>query len=50
MQGATRRPFEPLAEGTLKARERRGRNAEEAHPLVDTGQLRNSVNYAVREK
>jgi hypothetical protein len=59
-------PFEPLAESTLKARARRGRQGaqeeldrreagedpgvELARPLNDSGQLRGAVNYAVREK
>ena len=59
-------PFEALAESTLKARARRGRKGaqeeldrrdageqpgtESARPLVDTGQLRNAVNYVIREK
>lgn len=59
-------PFEPLSESTLKARARRGRKGaqeeldrreagedpgvESARPLVDTGQLRNAVNYAIRNK
>jgi hypothetical protein len=59
-------PFEPLAESTLKARAARGRKGaqeeldrreageepgvELARPLVDTGQLRSAVNYAVRNK
>lgn len=41
-------PFKPLAPGTLAARKRRGRTGEK--PLQDTGQLRNSLNYVVREK
>lgn len=59
-------PFDPLSEATLKARAARGRKGageeldrraagedpgvELARPLVDTGQLRNAVEYAVREK
>jgi hypothetical protein len=43
-------PFDPLAESTLKARAASGKSIEEAHPLVDSGQLRNAVNYVVREK
>ncbi len=38
----------PLAPETLKARKRRGRTGEK--PLVDTGQLRNSISYVVKEK
>ena len=57
--------FDPLSEATLKARARRGRKGakkelarraagedpgtEFARPLVDTGQLRNSVTYVVRK-
>jgi hypothetical protein len=59
-------PFEPLAESTLKARARRGRQGaqdeldrraageepgtESARPLNDTAQMRNAVDYALREK
>jgi len=59
-------PFEPLADSTLEARAARGRkgaqaeldrreNGEDpgvdlARPLNDTGQMRNAVNYALREK
>lgn len=38
----------PLAPSTLAARRRRGRKGEK--PLVDTGQLRNSINYVIRTK
>ncbi|MFJ7312524.1 hypothetical protein ACIQVE_07085 [Pseudomonas sp. NPDC098747] len=38
----------PLAEGTLSARRKRGRTGEK--PLIDTGQLRNSITYVVRKK
>lgn len=37
-----------LAESTLAARRARGRTGTK--PLVDTGQLRNSINYVVRKK
>lgn len=37
----------PLAEGTLAARRRRGRTGTVA--LIDTGQLRNSITYVVRQ-
>jgi len=37
-----------LAPSTLAARKARGRTGEK--PLVDTGQLRNSINYVVRAK
>lgn len=56
----------PLAESTLRARARRGRKGAKvelqsraegtapgvanAKPLVDTGQLRNAVNYAIRAR
>jgi hypothetical protein len=59
-------PFEPLSESTLKARARRGRKGaqeeldrreageepgvELARPLVDTSQMRNAVQYSVRNK
>lgn len=59
-------PFEPLADSTLRARAGRGRkgaaeelasraagnapNADNARPLVDTGQLRNSITYVIRKK
>jgi hypothetical protein len=36
----------PLAERTLKARQARGRTGTK--PLIDTGQLRNSVTYIVK--
>ena len=38
----------PLVESTLAARRRRGRMGTKQ--LVDTGQLRNAVNYVIREK
>jgi len=41
-------PFEPLKKSTLSARRRRGRTG--TRPLVDTAQLRNSINYVVRER
>ncbi len=40
--------FQPLAESTLAARRRRGRSGTK--PLIDTGQLRNSITYVVRDK
>lgn len=56
----------PLAESTLRARARRGRKGAQeelksrgegnppsmglAKPLIDSGQLRNSINYALRSK
>lgn len=40
--------FAPLAEATLAARRRRGRTGTK--PLIDTGQLRNSITYALRKK
>lgn len=39
--------FEPLLPRTLKARERRGRTGDK--PLIDTGQMRNSVTYVIRK-
>lgn len=58
--------FEPLADSTLRARAARGRkgaaaelksrregnapSTEGAKPLIDTGQLRNSITYVVRGK
>jgi hypothetical protein len=40
--------FKPLAEVTLAARRARGRTGTK--PLIDTGQLRNSVTYVIRDK
>jgi phage gpG-like protein len=40
--------FEALAAATLAARLRRGRTGDK--PLIDTGQLRNSITYVIREK
>lgn len=58
--------FAPLSNATLRARARKGRQGavdelesraagnepgtETAKPLVDTGQLRNSINYVIRNK
>lgn len=57
--------FAPLADSTLKARARKGRKGAEEEiasrlagnkpsndnvkPLIDTGQLRNSINYVIRK-
>lgn len=41
-------PFDPLKASTLAARRRRGRTG--TRPLVDTGQLRNSLTYVIRDK
>lgn len=41
-------PFEPLAPGTVRGRLRRGRTGTK--PLIDTGQLRQSVTYVVRSR
>ncbi|MBZ9939141.1 hypothetical protein LB518_22785 [Mesorhizobium sp. BR1-1-16] len=41
-------PFVPLAPETLAARLRRGRFGE--RPLIDTGQLRNSIAYVIRKR
>jgi len=40
--------FEDLKASTLAARRRRGRTG--VKPLIDTGQLRNSITYVIREK
>ena len=42
--------FAPLSPRTLAARARKGRNAEEAQPLIDTGQLRQSINYVIKNR
>lgn len=44
----TQGPFAPLSQSTLAARRRRGRFG--TRPLIDTGQLRNSINYVVRKR
>ena len=41
-------PFQPLAPRTLAERRKRGRTGEK--PLLDTGQLRNSVSFVIRKK
>jgi phage gpG-like protein len=41
-------PFAPLAKSTIRARLRRGRTG--VRPLIDTGQLRNSITYVLRDK
>lgn len=41
-------PPPPLSKYTLAARRRRGRTG--TVPLIDTGQLRNSINYVLRSK
>lgn len=38
----------PLAPSTIAARLRRGRTGDK--PLIDTGQLRNSISYVIRKK
>lgn len=38
----------PLAKSTLAARRKRGRTGDK--PLIDTGQLRNSITYVIRKK
>lgn len=38
----------PLKKSTIAARKRRGRTG--AKPLIDTGQLRNSITYVIRKK
>jgi len=40
-------PFVPLKLATLAARRRRGRTGTK--PLIDTGQLRNAINYVIRK-
>lgn len=40
-------PFTPLAEATLAARRARGRTGDK--PLIDKGELRNSLSYVVRK-
>lgn len=40
--------FEPLSPATLAARRRRGVTREK--PLIDTGQLRASIKYVIRER
>jgi phage gpG-like protein len=40
--------FEALSDKTLKARRKRGRTG--IKPLIDTGQLRNSITYVIRKK
>lgn len=44
----TNGPFLPLKPSTLRARQRRGRTGTK--PLIDTGQLRRSITYVVRDK
>ncbi|MFA9439407.1 hypothetical protein ACDA63_07200 [Uliginosibacterium sp. sgz301328] len=41
-------PFVPLKPTTLAARRARGREGDK--PLIDTGQLRNSLTYVIRDK
>lgn len=41
-------PFEPLAPSTIKARQRRG--VSRTKPLIDTGQLRNSITYVIKDE
>lgn len=43
----TKGPFAALKPATLAARRRRGRRGTK--PLIDTGQLRNSITYVVRK-
>ena len=40
--------FDPLKDSTLAARKRRGRTGDK--PLIDTGQLRRSITYVLRER
>lgn len=41
-------PFQPLSPVTLA--KRRARGVKRTKPLIDTGQLRNSINYVVRPR
>ncbi len=41
-------PFKPLKASTLRARRRRGRKG--TSPLIDTGQLRQAINFVIRNK
>lgn len=43
----TQGPWEPISEATKAARKRRSKGSNK--PLIDTGQLRNAVNYQVVE-
>lgn len=43
----TNGPFPPLSEKTLAARRRKGRTGTK--PLIDTGEFRRSISYAVRD-
>lgn len=47
-QKITEGPFTPLSSVTLAKRRAKGRTSEK--PLIDTGQLRRSVTYVVRNK
>lgn len=44
-------PFAPLKPSTIAARKskRKSRNNQDIKPLIDTGALRNSINYVVRK-
>jgi len=45
-------PFTPLKPATIRARNRkhRGRTSTSVRPLIDTGQMRQAVNYVVTDK
>lgn len=45
-------PFAPLKPATIKARTRRhkGRNSIKVTPLIDTGQLRQAINFVIVDK
>lgn len=45
-------PFTPLKPATIRARSRRhkGRKSTSVTPLVDTGALRQAINYTIRKK
>lgn len=40
----------PLAEATLRKREKKGNRRDDAVPLVDTNQMRKAITYVVRDK
>jgi hypothetical protein len=45
-------PFEPLKPSTIAARKskRKSRNNTDVKPLIDTGSLRNSIDYVIRDE
>lgn len=46
----TEGPFAPLSPVTVAARLRKNPGATEIRPLIDTGQLRRSINYVIRDR